>query len=105
MPPLPTTTIGSLFRFKEDLNEAIDQAITFQRELGVDIVSDGEQRSDMVSYFAESFEGLAVEHWAPVVTGKIQLRSKPDDFSKVRDLEHVGAKFPDLKIKAALQGP
>ncbi|OGS55585.1 MAG: hypothetical protein A3K60_07750 [Euryarchaeota archaeon RBG_19FT_COMBO_56_21] len=105
MPTLPTTTIGSLFRFKEDLNESIDQAITFQRELGVDIVSDGEQRSDMVSYFAESFEGLAVEHWAPVVTGKIQLRSKPDDFSKVKDLEYVRAKFPDVKIKVAITGP
>src|SRR4030067_2333117 len=104
MPTLPTTTIGSLCRCKEDLNESIDQALTVQRELGVHIVSDGEQRSDMVSYFAESFEGLAVEHWAPVVTGKIQLRSKPDDFSKVKDLEYVRAKFPDVKIKVAITG-
>ncbi|OGS42967.1 MAG: hypothetical protein A3K76_01380 [Euryarchaeota archaeon RBG_13_57_23] len=105
MPALTTTTIGSLYRFKEDLNESIDEAIRFQRELGVDLVSDGEQRADMVSYFAESFDGLAIEHWAPVVTGKIQLRSDPGDFSKVKDLEYVRSKFPDLKIKVAITGP
>jgi len=105
MPALTTTTIGSLYRFKEDLNESIDDAVRFQRELGVDIVSDGEQRTDMVSYFAESFEGLAIENWAPVVTGKIQLRIKPELFSKVKDLEYVRSKFPELKIKVAITGP
>ena len=105
MPALPTTTIGSLYRFKEDLDESIDEAIRFQRELGIEIVSDGEQRTDMVSYFAESFEGLAIEQWAPVVTGKIQLRSKPGDFSKVKDLDYVRRRFPDLKVKVAITGP
>ena len=105
MPALATTTIGSLYRFRDDLNESIDEAIRFQLEHGIDVVSDGEQRTDMVSYFAESFEGLAIEHWAPVITGKIQLRSGPEEFSKVKDLEHVRSRFPDLKIKTAITGP
>lgn len=105
MPTLITTTIGSLYRFSEDLHESIDEAVRFQRELGLDIVSDGEQRSDMVSYFAEAFEGLAVEHWTPVVTGKIQLRGSPDEFSKVKDLDHMKSKFPDLRFKVAITGP
>jgi methionine synthase II (cobalamin-independent) len=80
-------------------------AIQFQREHGLDIFSDGEQRADMVSYFAESFGGLAVEKGAPVVTGKISLREGAEDFSKVRDLEHIRKKYPDLKVKIAVTGP
>jgi 5-methyltetrahydropteroyltriglutamate--homocysteine methyltransferase len=105
MTRLTTTTIGSLFRFSEDLHESIDRAIEFQVSHGVDIVSDGEQRADMVSYFAESFEGLAVENGLPVVTGKVSLRDGPKSFSKVRDLEYIRSKHPDLRIKLALTGP
>ncbi|MBU0623966.1 MAG: hypothetical protein KJ672_03875 [Candidatus Thermoplasmatota archaeon] len=102
---LTTTTIGSLFRFSEDLHESIDRALEFQLSQGVDIVSDGEQRADMVSYFAESFEGLAVEGGMPVVLGKISIKNGPESFSKVKDLEYIRSKHPDLKIKLALTGP
>ena len=105
MARLTTTTIGSLFRFGEDLHESIDRAIEFQLSHGVDIVSDGEQRADMVSYFAESFEGLAVEGGMPVVLGKISIKNGPESFSKVKDLEYIQSKHPDLKIKLALTGP
>ena len=105
MAHLKTTTIGSLFRFSEDLNDSIDKALAFQREHGVDIVSDGEQRADMVAYFAESFGGLAVENGAPVVTGKVELKGSPERFSKVQDLKYIKSKHPDLKIKLAITGP
>jgi 5-methyltetrahydropteroyltriglutamate--homocysteine methyltransferase len=105
MARLTTTTIGSLFRFSEDLHESIDRSLEFQLSHGVDIVSDGEQRADMVSYFAESFEGLAVEGGMPVVLGKISIRNGPGSFSKVKDLEYIKSKHPDLKIKLALTGP
>ena len=105
MARLTTTTIGSLFRFSDDLNESIDRALEFQLSRGVDIVSDGEQRADMVSYFAESFEGLAVEGGMPVVLGKISIKNGPESFSKVKDLEYIRSKHPDLKIKLALTGP
>jgi 5-methyltetrahydropteroyltriglutamate--homocysteine methyltransferase len=102
---MTTTTIGSLFRFDEDLHESIDRALEFQLSHGVDIVSDGEQRADMVSYFAESFEGLAVEGGMPVVLGKISIKNGSESFSKVKDLEYIRSKHPDLKIKLALTGP
>ncbi len=105
MARLTTTTIGSLFRFSEDLHESIDRALEFQLSHGVDIVSDGEQRADMVSYFAESLEGLAVENGMPVVLGKISLKDGPESFSKVKDLEYIRSKHPDLKVKLALTGP
>jgi methionine synthase II (cobalamin-independent) len=105
MARLPITTIGSLYRFSIDLHDSIDRSIQFQREHGVDILSDGEQRSDMVTYFAEAFDGLAVEGGSPIVTGRVNLRTPPQQFSKVKDLEYVLSKHPDLKIKVALTGP
>lgn len=102
---LLTTTIGSLYRFSPDLHESIDQAIGFQRDHGLDIISDGEQRTDMVSYFAEALEGLAVDGGAPVVQGKIGLSIDPSEFSKVVDLEYIRSRCPDLKTKVAITGP
>ncbi len=105
MPPLATTTIGSLFRFDSDLHNSIEHALSFQREHRLDILTDGEQRTDMISYFAESFNGLAVESGSPLVTGKISLRNGPESFSKVQDLEYIRAHHPDLTVKVALTGP
>ncbi len=102
---LTKTTIGSLFRFSQDLHESIELALAFQREHGIDVFSDGEQRADMISYFAESFDGLAVESGMPVVTGKIGLRNGPESFSKVKDLEYIRSKHPEIKVKMAITGP
>lgn len=103
--PLKTTTIGSLSRFSPDLHESIERALAFQREHRLDLLTDGEQRTDMISYFAESFEGLTVENGAPMVTGRIALRNSPEAFSKVEDLVFIRSMYPDLKVKVALTGP
>ncbi|MEM2891989.1 MAG: hypothetical protein QXJ32_05755 [Thermoplasmata archaeon] len=105
MAPLPTTTIGSLGRLDPDLHRAIDLAVQLQVESGMDIITDGEQRADMVSYFAEAFEGLGTEDGAPVVLGRIALRGHPDEFSKVQDLDYILSKHPGLKVKVAITGP
>jgi 5-methyltetrahydropteroyltriglutamate--homocysteine methyltransferase len=105
MARLATTTIGSLFRFNADLHLSIEAALEFQVSRGIDIVSDGEQRADMVAYFAEAFDGLAVESGTPLVTGKISMKSGPEDFSKVKDLDYIRSKHPHLKVKLAISGP
>lgn len=102
---LTTTTIGSLARFNSDLNRSIDEAIEFQRQHRLDVFSDGEQRTDMISYFAESFDGLGVENGMPVVSGKITLKNGPEEFSKVKDLKYIRSKHPDLNVKVAITGP
>ena len=84
---------------------SIDEAIKFQREHRIDILSDGEQRTDMISYFAESFDGLGVEGGIPVVSGRIALMNGPDEFSKVKDLKYIMSKYPDLRLKVAITGP
>ncbi len=105
MAPLPTTTIGSLSRFDPDLHKSIERALAFQREHRLDILTDGEQRTDMISYFAESFEGLAIEGGSPLVTGKISLKNGSEAFSKVADLVFIRSMYPDLTVKVALTGP
>ena len=105
MTALRTTTIGSLYRFKEDLHEAIDDAIAFQREHRMDLISDGEQRTDMVSYFAESFSGLSVVNGLPIIDGRVGLDGAPSEFSKVKDLAYIRSKHPDMEVKVAITGP
>jgi methionine synthase II (cobalamin-independent) len=105
MPTLDTTTIGSLYRFREDLLESIDEAIAFQSEFGLDLISDGEQRTDMVSYFAESLSGLSVADGMPVIDGRVELRGDPTEFSKVKDLAYIRSKHPGLEVKVAITGP
>ncbi len=105
MAPIATTTIGSLYRFAEDLHESIDQAISFQKRRGLDLVTDGEQRTDMVSYFAESLSGLGVESGVPVIQGRISLQGDARNFSKVKDLAYIRSKYPDMPVKVAITGP
>jgi len=102
---LKTTTIGSLYRFREDLQGSIEEAIAFQKSFGLDIISDGEQRADMVSYFADSLTGLAVESGMPVITGKIELKTDPAEFSKVKDLRFIRESLPKAPVKIAITGP
>lgn len=105
MTTLRTTTIGSLYRFRDDLHESIDEAIAFQRSYGLDLLTDGEQRTDMVSYFAESFSGLGLESGVPVINGRVELSGRPEEFSKVADLRYIRSKHPDAEVKVAITGP
>lgn len=102
---LTTTTIGSLPRFDDDIEAALAKAVEFQRASGLDLLSDGEQRTDMISYFAEAFQGLDVKGGFPVVTGRIGLKGPPGDFTKVRDLASFRRLFPDIHPKVAITGP
>ncbi|MGD9962564.1 MAG: hypothetical protein AB7S97_01490 [Thermoplasmata archaeon] len=102
---LTTTSIGSLPRFDEDIECAMSRAVEFQRAMGLDLLTDGEQRADMISYFAESFEGLAVKGGFPVVTGRIGLKGPPGEFTKVKDLAALRRLFPDISPKVAITGP
>jgi 5-methyltetrahydropteroyltriglutamate--homocysteine methyltransferase len=84
LPPLPTTTIGSFPQtgevrkaraahrrgqldeaaYRERMRAEIAQVIRLQDELGLDVLVHGEpERNDMVQYFGEQLDGVAVtEH-------------------------------------------
>ncbi|MDY0170504.1 MAG: 5-methyltetrahydropteroyltriglutamate--homocysteine S-methyltransferase, partial [Thermoguttaceae bacterium] len=81
LPPLPTTTIGSFpqtpeirraraeFKrgelsreaYEEFLRGQITEVVQFQEQCGIDVLVHGEaERNDMVEYFGEELEGIAV---------------------------------------------
>jgi 5-methyltetrahydropteroyltriglutamate--homocysteine methyltransferase len=81
LPPLPTTTIGSFPQtgevrkaraahrrgqldeaaYRERMRAEIAQVIRLQDELGLDVLVHGEpERNDMVQYFGEQLDGVAV---------------------------------------------
>ncbi|HYE76730.1 MAG TPA: 5-methyltetrahydropteroyltriglutamate--homocysteine S-methyltransferase, partial [bacterium] len=83
LPAFPTTTIGSFpqtheirahranFKagkldqgsYESFLKGEIEQCIRFQEEIGLDVLVHGEaERTDMVEYFGEQLEGVAITH-------------------------------------------
>ena len=56
------TVIGS---YPSDFNKlglvAIREAVNDQLRMGIDLISDGQTRTDMVSYYAKSIDGFKVE--------------------------------------------
>ena len=81
LPPLPTTTIGSFpqtaevrkaraafrkgelsaERYEAFIKKEIGKAVRFQEEIGLDVLVHGEfERNDMVEYFGEQLEGIAI---------------------------------------------
>ena len=99
------TVIGSFPRFAGGDLEAFDAAVKLQRRYGIDLLSDGEQRGDMIFYLAQSIPGLAVENGAPIVSGKISPPEDPLKVHKVADYFLLSKKYPDVKFKVSLTGP
>ena len=81
LPLLPTTTIGSLPQtpevrqtrskwrkgeitdqaYEQFIKDQIDKWIAIQEDIGIDVLVHGEfERTDMVEYFGEKFDGFAV---------------------------------------------
>jgi len=84
LPMLPTTTIGSLPQtaevrqtrskwrkgeitdqaYEQFINEQIEKWIKIQEDIGIDVLVHGEfERTDMVEYFGEKFDGFAVSQF------------------------------------------
>ena len=99
------TVIGSFPRLREDDREAIDAVVALQREHHIDLLSDGEQKGDMITYFARQIPGLAIENDFPIVVGKISPPEDPLSFQKIVDYHYVRDKYPDLDFKVTLTGP
>jgi 5-methyltetrahydropteroyltriglutamate--homocysteine methyltransferase len=99
---MKTTVIGSIPVVGEG-NEAIRTAVNDQLEAGIDIISDGQTRKDMVAYYADHIPGFKVEDGRTQIVGKIK---PPEETPLSKDL--VFAKNlarGRAEVKAIITGP
>ena len=103
------TTIGSFPRGEKPLETAIRDIIDLQMKYGIDMITDGEQRADMITYF-EQIPGLIRGNRGLSVSGKIKPMDDSDDFFKIKDYRWVQSILDELnrrgvKTKITLTGP
>jgi len=106
---LKKTVIGSFPRLRFDIDKAIRAIVDLQLRTGMDIISDGEQRADMITYF-EEIPGLRRGAKGLVVDSKILPPDEPLDLAKTKDFilanDYLGALGrEDVALKTAITGP
>jgi methionine synthase II (cobalamin-independent) len=103
------TVVGSFPPKKLPLQEAIEWAVGLQLDYGLDIVTDGEQRTDMISYFG-SLPGLEMTSHGPRISSKILPLDDPHAYVKLEDLRSVKTYLKQkgkegIKVKISITGP
>lgn len=95
-----TTVIGSYpLKYSDHGPDAIRWAVEDQLQAGIDLVTDGQTRYDMVEYFARAIEGYSYEGKS-TITGKIG-HGRPDEL--VADLRMARSLAP--RVKGLITGP
>jgi 5-methyltetrahydropteroyltriglutamate--homocysteine methyltransferase len=103
------TVVGSLPKLHGSIKDAIETAIDLQLKYGIDLISDGEQRSDMVGYF-EQIPGLERRGSRLSISERIEPMVDPSGFFKIMDLKtaqkHLKKKdIENVDIKTSITGP
>jgi methionine synthase II (cobalamin-independent) len=106
---LKKTVIGSFPKLQIPIEEAIKKIIDLQLRNKIDIISDGEQRTDMITYF-QDIPGLTSAPKGLSVGSKITPPEDPSKTLKVRDFQYAQNYVRELKInnvflKTAITGP
>lgn len=107
---IQTSVVGSFPKLDLPIDVAIKNIVNLQLENGIDVITDGEQRGSMVSYF-EQVSGLEkVGNSLRIVNKVDSMEGELDKFYKIRDFEKVKAILSDLnrtdvQIKATFTGP
>ena len=101
---LPTTVVGSypvvkgsgLMSLVDPLKHAVEVAVADQVAAGIDIISDGQVRGDMIHAFTSHLPGIR----GSAVVGKVQPARQP---ITVTDTKYALSRHP--KVKGILTGP
>jgi len=101
---LPTTVVGSypvvkgsgLMGLVDPLKHAVEVAVADQVAAGIDIISDGQVRGDMIHAFTSHLPGIR----GSAVVGKVQPARQP---ITVTDTKYALSRHP--KVKGILTGP
>ncbi len=80
------------------------KAVDFQRQHGLELLTDGEQRADMLAIY-DSLPGIHSEGGIPRIVGRVLPLDDPVDFPKIRDLDFLRKAFPDVRFRVNLTGP
>jgi 5-methyltetrahydropteroyltriglutamate--homocysteine methyltransferase len=92
----PVVKGGGLMSFFDPLRPAVETAVGDQLAAGIDIISDGQVRGDMISAFASHLPGIRDQE----VIGRIQPAAGP---ITVGDTKYAISKAP--KVKGIITGP
>ena len=101
----------SVFGAYDPYKESIKQAVYSQLDAGIDIISDGQVRGDMVSSFSKYIPGMKIEDGNTYIVSKIR---KPTGEISVKDLlyakklikKYYDGNVPEGKgIKGIITGP
>jgi 5-methyltetrahydropteroyltriglutamate--homocysteine methyltransferase len=92
----PVVKSGGLRSIFDPLHSAVETAVADQINAGIDIISDGQIRGDMITAFASKLPGVREQE----VIGKIQPASGA---ITVADTKYALSKFP--KVKGIITGP
>ncbi|MBR0272062.1 MAG: methionine synthase [Methanobrevibacter sp.] len=110
----PSTTkdkVLKIFGSYDPFKQSIKQSVFSQLDAGVDIISDGQVRGDMVSSFSKYIPGFKIEEGNTFIVSKIR---KPTGEISVKDLlyakklikEYFNGNVPEGKgIKGIVTGP
>lgn len=98
------TMVGSLPPLAGETEVALRNAVEMQRSHGLEILTDGEQRGDILSMY-EGMPGIQESRGVPRVVGRIRPLEDPSRFGKVQDLEFLRKTYPGTPFKLALTGP
>ena len=95
----------------DPFKESIKDSVIAQLDAGVDIISDGQVRGDMVSIFTEYIPGMKIEDGNTFIVSKIrnptqEISIKDLQFAKKVMKEYYGGKIPEGKgVKGIITGP
>lgn len=101
----------NVFNLYDPYKIAIKNAVYKQLDAGIDVVSDGQVRGDMVTAFTRYIPGMKLEGTQTVINGKIRRPSKEITTSDLRYANSLINKYydgdiPDKKgIKGIITGP
>ncbi len=110
----PTSTKNKLFKALgayDSFNESIKDSVIAQLDAGVDIVSDGQVRGDMVSIFTEFIPGMKIVDGNTEIVSKIrrptqEISIKDLKFAKKVMKDYFNGNIPEGKgVKGIITGP
>lgn len=95
----------------DSFKKSIEDSVIAQLDAGVDIISDGQVRGDMVSIFTQYIPGMKLEDGNTVIVSKIRKPTKEisiDDLKYAKKIinNYYGGNIPEGKgIKGIITGP